>query len=484
MTESIPAKEPVQAVSSPSDNHPAPDRQRAFAASALALAALLSYFLFKAEVRTSTHLLLGLLIAFLATGPALAWVKRARSSLPVFEVFMLTGLNAYAMPLLNGHESLMLYGDADITTAALAVVVFQIAAIASHEATTGLPLTSSFWRTELITQNAGRWLLHGVTANCAYNCLSTFTTVVPLSLEGTLRAIFFGVGLVCTFVTARRLGAGELTSSERIYFFLILFVQCLASIATLFLVGAVSTLVLTVIGYVSSSRRIPFAAAIAVLMVLAVLHNGKSAMRDIYWDHEDRTMPTPGQLPEFFAEWIRQGLKPGTDERDKKITAKLVDRTSLLQMMCLVVSLSPAQQPFLNGETYKDIPAQFVPRFLWANKPLGHVSTSKLSVYYGLQSDEDTEKTTIGFGLPAEAYANFGFLGVTLIGVLFGFIIKKAQCWARESPILSGGGLLIVILLAWSFQTEFTLSMWLASFYQACMALLVMPYAIRTLIHG
>jgi len=261
-------------------------------------------------------------------------------------------------------------------------------------------------------------------------------------------------------------------------------VQCVASIATLFLVGAVSTLLLTVIGYVSSSRRVPVVASVAVLVVLAILHNGKSAMRDVYWDGDDRVVPAPSRLPVFFSEWIKQGLKTGADRNEGKLAAKLVDRTSLLQMMCLVASVSPSQQAFLNGETYKDIPAQFIPRILWAEKPTGHISTSKLSVYYGLQSEEDTARTTIGFGLLAEAYANFGFIGIAGIGVLFGFLIRKAQYWAADSPMLSGGGLFIVILLAWSFQTEFTLSMWLASFYQACMALLVVPYVIRTLLQG
>jgi hypothetical protein len=468
----------------PATSNDAQNRGRAFTVSAAALALLLGYLSFKAEVRTDVHLILGLLIALLATGPALAWVKKGKSSMPVFEVFMLTGLNSYAFPLLNGHESLLLYSDGDITTAALAVVFFQIAAIATYEATIGLPLSGSFWRTELITRNAGRWLLHGVTLNCGYTCLTSFTTVVPASLEGTVRAVFFGIGLVCTFVTAHRLGAGELTTNERIYFFSVLLVQCLVSIATLFLVGAVSTLVLTVIGYVSNSRRVPFLASIAILLLLAILHNGKAAMREIYWEHEERTMPTPAQLPAFFVEWFRQGLKPAADETESRMTAKLVERTSLLQMMCLVAAVSPSQQPFLKGETYKDIPAQFIPRFLWADKPLGHVSTSKLAVYYGLQNEEDTEKTTIGFGLLAEAYANFGYIGIVGIGIFFGYFIKKAQCWAAESPILSGGGLLIVILLAWSFQTEFTLSMWLASFYQAGMALLVLPYVIRTFIQG
>jgi len=451
-----------------------------FSLSLTAVAALLGYYVFRADVRTDTNLLLGLLIAILATAPALAWVKRAHAALPAFEVFMLTGLNAYALPLLSGHEGLARYSADEINTAALAVVVFQISAIILYETLSGLPKHGRFWRDELITDNVGHWLLYGVAVNTAYTCVSTFTTLVPPQLEGILRAIFFGIGLICTFITSRRLGANELAPRERSFFFFMLVVQCLTTMATLFLVGAVSTLLLAVIGYVSSSRRVPFGLSIAALLLLAVLHNGKSAMRDIYWKGDDRIIPSPSQLPVFFTQWIREGIKPSTNSNEPKIAAKLVDRTSLLQMMCLVTSATPSQQPFLSGETYFDIPAQLVPRFFWANKPLGHVSTSTLSVYYGIQSEEDTEKTTIGFGLLAEAYANFGFFGLIGVGSLFGFFFKKAQCWAAESPMLSGGGLLIVILLAWSFQTEFTLSMWIASFFQASIAVLGVPYALNT----
>lgn len=465
---------------SPSNNETAHTRRRTFTLSLSAVGALLGYYIFRAEVRTDLHLMLGLLIAFLATVPALAWVKRGKASLPVFEVFMLTVLNAYALPLLNGHENLARYSSDDINTAALAVTLFQIVAITVYEATSGFALTGRFWRDELVTSDIGSWLLYGMALNTGYTCVSTFTTVVPPSFEGVLRAVFFGIGLICTFITSRRLGADELSSAERSFFYAMLLVQCLATMATLFLVGAISTLVLAVIGFVSSSRRLPVLISVATLVLLAILHNGKAAMREIYWDRESRTIPTVTQLPDFFIQWVKAGLKPASDANEKKLGAKLVDRTSLLQMMCLTTSLSPSNQPFLFGETYKDIPAQFIPRFLWANKPLGHVSTSKLSVYYGLQSEEDTANTTIGFGLLAEAYANFGFFGIAGIGLFFGFFIKKAQCWSAESPMLSGGGLLIVILLAWSFQTEFTLSMWLASFYQASIAVLVVPYALRS----
>jgi hypothetical protein len=38
---------------------------------------------------------------------------------------------------------------------------------------------------------------------------------------------------------------------------------------------------------------------------------------------------------------------------------------------------------------------------------------------------------------------------------------------------------LLVLLMAWSFQTELTLSIWLSSLFQAAVAVLGMPFVLR-----
>jgi hypothetical protein len=43
-----------------------------------------------------------------------------------------------------------------------------------------------------------------------------------------------------------------------------------------------------------------------------------------------------------------------------------------------------------------------------------------LSLRYGLQTVESQASTTIGWGLVSEAFANFGYSGVVIIGVIFG----------------------------------------------------------------
>jgi hypothetical protein len=451
-----------------------------FFAGLFGLAAVEAYYAFTAQVRDPIHLQLGMVMLLLAGLPCLLWAKRGRASLPIFETLMLTTANAYALPLLNGHHELIFYRPDDITSAAFAIVLFQLAALAAYEVTGGRPSLHPFWREEVVSDDLGRWLTYGMALNTIYTVVSRFTEIVPAEIASVLRAIFFGIGIICTFISSRRLGEGRLAPGERFFFLLNLLLQAVAMVSTLYLVGAISTLLLALVGYVSGSGRIPFVTAGVILFSLAILHHGKPEMRKIYWGDHAQPLPTASQLPGFYSEWIRYGLKHDRD--DDEIAGKLIERTSLFHLMCLVVSVTPSTQPFLEGETYRDIPAQFVPRLLWPDKPLGHVSTSKLSVYYGLQTEEETLTTTIGFGMVTEAFANFGWWGVAALGAVLGFCIKKFQRWGLDSPLFSYGGLILVILLAWSFQVEFTLSIWLASLYQACVAVLLIPFALRKIL--
>jgi hypothetical protein len=201
-------------------------------------------------------------------------------------------------------------------------------------------------------------------------------------------------------------------------------------------------------------------------------------MRAKYWEN-GAPLPTLLQLPDFFDEWIVDGLKPAPKGETPAAKASLLDRTSLIQILCLVVSNTPERLPYLDGQTYAQVPGQFVPRFFWPEKPVGHISTYTLAVYYGLQRMEDTQKTTIGFGLLTEAYANFGFFGIILIASAFGIMMKKFCGWAADSPILSYPGLILIVLIAWSFQDELTLSIWLSSMCQAGAVVCAVPFLLN-----
>jgi hypothetical protein len=451
---------------------------RLFNVSALTMGAALAYLSLKANVADPLHLYLGQIMFVLAVLPALVWAKRGEYGLPLFEAFMLPGLNTFAIPLLNGHQTLQQYSPETITTAAFAVAIFQAAAVITYFTIKAPPKRGRVWRTEIVSRDMSRLLGYGMIITTIYTVAVQFTDWIPNALAPEIRAVCYGIGIVATFVQSRRWGDGTLPHHDKAIFVIQLLLQVIFSWVALFLVQGVSILLLSLIGYISGSRRIPFIPILIALPIIGVLYNGKATMRAKYWDAQ-APQPTIAQVPAFFNEWVTDGLASQQDTEAAK-SAGVLDRTSLIQIMCLVASISPDKKPFLDGETYLQIPGQFIPRFFWPDKPLGHISTYTLTLYYGLQgSMEEAQQTTIGFGMVAESYANFGLYGTAMIGIFFGLFFKKATGWTRESPIFSYPGLFTVVLMAWTFQTELPLSAWLASLWQACICVLGLPMFLK-----
>jgi hypothetical protein len=454
---------------------------RLFSTGLAAVAAGLVYYSVTAKVGDPIHLWCGLLMIVGASFPALMWAKRADSRFPIFEVLMLTGINTYAIPLLSGHEQLGRYSDETITSAAFCVLFYQLVANFIFAVTSGRPKRTPAWTDEIITGDIADYLGYGMVITTVYTIISAFTNWIPYDLNGPIRAVCFGVGIISTFLQSRLWGQGTLPHHRKGIFVFQIALQVIFSWATLFLIGGLSILVLGLLGYISGAKKIPVLPLVITLPFIAILHNGKSMMRDKYWEG-GTPMPQITEVPAFYIEWFGYGLAPAAADSPDESTrsgSKLLERTSLFHVLCLVVDCTPSRQPYLDGETYGYVPSQFVPSFFWRNKPVAHAGTNRLSIYYGLQDENATTKTTIAFGMVAEAYANYGFFGVGLLGATLAFCFRKLSDWSANSPVLSYPGLVLVILMAWSFQAELTMAAWLGSLYQACMAVLGVPFVMR-----
>jgi hypothetical protein len=446
-----------------------------------AAAGTLGYFGLNNNVADPLHLYLGMGIVALAFLPALRWARAGSYQFPVFEVFMLTTVTAYALPLLDGHVELARYDNWAVTGAAVLVVFHQLAAIAAYYCVPALPGRGRFWTHELISEHSIGFLRIGVCLCTAHTYVNQFTDLIPYDIAGPLRAVFSGLGIISSFVMARLWGQGRLSTGNRTLLAVLLFAQIWMSVSALVMISGISMLLLSVLGYVSGSRRLPVFVLVPAVALIAILHNGKSEMRHRYWSDErlgQQQVPL-ATTPAFYAEWISTGLSSPTSSAQSGGSAKLIERASLFHIVCLVVSRTPELQPYLDGQTYAYIPGQFVPRFFWKEKPVGHIATHTIGIYYGLIDREGTERTTIAIGLLAEAYANFGYAGGVLIGAFLGLFFRKLAGWASASPMFSPGGLLLVVLMAWSFQTELTLSIWLSSLFQAVVSVVALPFAIR-----
>lgn len=419
-----------------------------------------------------------LIIMLLAALPAIRWAKTQSDGLPAYELMMLTFIPFYAMPLLQGHPATLGFGDDILFRSAVAIIIFQIACMLGHRAVRGRPLRSRLWTSALLDENnlnLGRW---GIVLATVFVYLQTFTDSIPEEFLSILRALFFGIGIVSVFVVSQFWGQGKVAPAEKAFLVVVLFLQTVIVASQLLLITTASTILMALIGYITGRRKLPLVFMVAVFGVLAVLHNGKDKMREIYWD-EDRTERLAfGDLPDFFQQWVEFGLAVD-DADEREVAGGILERASLFQIMCNIAHQSPERLPYLTGRTYDALPLLVVPRLLWPDKPRPHDSNKILAVYYGFTTAESAQKVSIAFGIPSEAYANFGFLGTFLVGFGIGILFKKVGGWGQYAAPLSLAGLAQILLIAWSFQAEMTLAVWLSSLYQASVALLGIPWAYR-----
>lgn len=442
------------------------------------LTAALVLLTYRANVANPLHLFQGLVIFLLSVLPSLLWARSGGSRFPAFETIMLLCANAYAMPLLNAREQLATYTDEVISQAGWTVMLYLVTANVVYHLTTGLPGRGSFWRESIITHQVEKLIVYGMILSTTYICISEFTTWIPRDLASPLRAVFYGIGILCTFVSCQRWGRGEMTQAEKSVLLCALVPQLIFMSVGLILIGSIGLVGIALLGYLSGGKRIPWVVIAFTFTIFAVLHTGKTKMREKYWDGQ-HTTPTLTQLPAFFAEWIDFGMQPTSG--DKSASQKMLERTSLMHLLCLIIDCTPERQAYLYGSTYRHVLPQLIPRFFWAGKPRSHVATYELAIYYGLQREEDTASTTIAFGLLTESYANFGLFGAVLLGVFWGTALKKLQIWSTFSPMFSFAGLFMILLTAWSFNAELTMAAWISSLEQAVLVVLGVPLIIRSL---
>jgi hypothetical protein len=430
--------------------------------------------------------LLAIGICVLGVWPMLRWLQCNDQAYPLFEVMQLTMVPFYAVPLITEHEAVLLYPESVLIRASSLVLVFQIFCLfggLSADRRADDPGKRAWWQDEFVSDKNLKFTSYTLMLTTVWLMVSSFTQLVPTELVGTLRAVFFGIGIISGFILARMWGLGQLPQFQKINFVVNILLQMLLAGLSLLLINSLITLLLVLVGYFSTARRIPFVVLAITLPFFAILHNGKHKMREIYWSGYAQAM-TVSKVPAYYQEWFEYGWNSTwnpSKEDDKANHSSLVQRASLLQIVCYVVDTVPDRSPYFDGETYALIPPQIFPRFVWPNKPSPNDSVKIMSVRLGMLTEEQAESTSIGYGLIAEAYANFGYYGDVVLALILGWLLRTVARATAACSTLSAGGIFRILCLAWCLNAETTLAVWLSSLYQACIAIFVPLYCYRSI---
>lgn len=394
--------------------------------------------------------------------PAFMWVGYGAFGIPALPVVAVLFYLYYALPLLGGN-TLTIYKPSEIVWAALSVGYFLTAASvaawpflsAARRKSNSMPgkqtqrpaqaIKSKSFANIVSTRELYRLIFIGLVCGLIFNLAAAAGKLGFLgTFSGVVRACVFPLAYVACYLTGFARGAGALTGPRWVLAFGGFLATTTLSMSSLFLVGGAMNIAAIMLGYVLGARRIPWVGIGLAFVILSVLNAGKGAVRESYWALDSQTVQNASLLglPGMLTDWLVDGFSAiGSSTPVRGPT--LLERTSLLHMVLAVQQATPMVIPFLNGATYAMLPPMLVPRFLEPDKIESQAVLNLLSVRYGRETEESTSHTTIGWGMVAEAYANYGNLAVVAVGLVFG-----ALCGLLMQLSATAGPTSIAMLIA------------------------------------
>jgi hypothetical protein len=371
------------------------------------------------------------------------WVSSGAFGIPVLPVISALSYLYYALPLLSGN-TLAVYRPEDLVWAALSVGLFLTAASFAAwpflgdgrgrnkpPPPTRTPGKAQRIRTRSVNNLASndelyRLIFIGLAAGILYYlALASGVASFLGTAIGVVRSVAVTLTSLACYLTGFARGAGLLTGRRWLAALAGFLAVTALSMSGLFLVGGAINIAAALLGYVLAAKRIPWIMLAVVFAVLSILNAGKLNIRSEYWARDNQSLKSssitqvPGMMLDWFAAGIGGTVSKALGSRQPESTS-LLERTSLLHMVLAVQEATPSVIPYLEGGTYALLPSMLVPRFLEPDKTESQAGLNLLSVRYGRQRAEDTYKTTLGWGMVAEAYANYGNPAVLVVGALLG----------------------------------------------------------------
>jgi ABC-type multidrug transport system fused ATPase/permease subunit len=442
---------------------------------------LIFYELFIAVVPSYWGNLSATFITIAALIPAYLWCSGYAFGSPIFPLLGLTFIWTYALPLVSSDSRAVLRYTADAHwLASLNVSGFLLLStfVWFQFVKKQPPLPPTY---RCLEEGKGESLfLVGLGIGVIFDI---YKVAGWLNLDGgtfaLIRGSILGISALAVFVLAYRLGAKELSRSQSQWFVFLVITSMVVNSTGLVLVTAVSMFVIAATAFTIGSKKIPLSTIAIILILMTFFHYGKGSMRNKYWFSKGATsIVQPWEYPAWYTEWAGHSIEYLTGKTvspifEYKKKESLFERSSVVHIFLMAQTKSPQNVSYLNGATYAIIPQLLIPRIFDSNKIASHEGTYLLNIHYGLQSRKDTYRTTVGWGLLAEAYANFGQLGCAGLAVVLGMIYGQTTKWTINAPLLSDRSLLGIVMLSFAFQTEYTAGVYVSAIFQSGMTVVI-----------
>jgi len=414
----------------------------------------------------------GITVAIASIYPLYFWLLGWSHGLPIWPVFVASNGILAALPMIQDSENLTAYTPGEIIIGGFTFVGFFALGTVVWLSLTGRQRKPPEVVLMISREHSERYLFVFVILGLLFY-LNQLAWIIPFpgNTMQIARGITGALSTLGIFVLAFYDGQGMLKRSQSIALAVLASLTALAGAAGLIMATAIVPVAMLLMGYALGSGKLPWKSLVVVLLVAAILHPGKFAMRDLYWG-PDRPTFRLTMLPQFYADWFGYGIDQvatmtGVSQKlaQEEVKSSLFERSGVLHMLLLVQRKSPDEVPFLNGLTYEPIPRLLIPRFIDSDKGISHAGNVLLTVNYGVQTLEQTQTTSIGWGLVPEAYANFGYVGVAALAVALAMFYSWMTNISVGAPMTSLRFVLGLLIMAAATKAD-TMGVFITSQFQ------------------
>ena len=420
-----------------------------------------------------------LLVLFAAVLPTLLWLRGGARGIPVLAVVAAVHIVTFALPVVSDRPDLASYSDAERFRAAASVALFLLVACGVGE---WLIARSQSRRVTLPRSLSARqmtsFMFLGLALGLVYQVAFAEGLLWALGpAMGVVRAVSLTALTVAAYFFGVARAGGHLRGATFGAALTVIIAVILLNLSDLYLVGGATIAGAAFLGYVLTSRRIPWAALALFFVLLSIFQNGKETMRRRYWDRPSgyAQAASSTEVPGRIVEWMRAGLGRGESEAE---VSTVLGRASLLQMLLLAQHLTPAHIDFLRGESYAQLPSMLVPRVLSERKVSSQAGMDLLNRRYGLVSFEGPAESAITWGLIAEGWANFGYLGIIGAAMFVGLFCSVLTRWSTGAAAVSRPTLFSIAAMLGLINASDAASV-VVSLWQTFVAVLVAFWAFR-----
>jgi hypothetical protein len=294
------------------------------------------------------------------------------------------------------------------------------------------------------------------------------------SATGILRAVLTAPLLLACYFLGYGRAKGMFSTLQWIVALVALTFILVLQVGGLQLIVCVTEVGAGLLGYIYTARRVPWVTVLLFAALVSVFQAGKSVVRDRYANVDI----TGSMTPQLVSNWFTIGLN-AMQTNGGSGDHSVAERASLLDQLIRVMAWTPDRVPYLNGETYTYLPSMIVPRVLNPDRAPTQVVMSLLDVRYGFLTREATLRTAVGVNIVPEAFANFGYIGVAIIAVIFGIFTGYLAQISIGREATSLPTLLAIAAMVTVIDMEADLSYLFTTFFQSAIAIAVFYYGLR-----